>query len=81
MMGHLIVSHVAVRRRGKKPLLKLLFLRSMKRDVLGFTPFLWYRAVVSSVLDLVVCNIKYLLNLCVRYTKKESYLNLEPLIT
>jgi hypothetical protein len=39
------------------------------------------RAVVSSVLNLVVCDVQYLLNLCVRYAEKESCLNLEPLIT
>jgi len=41
-------------------------------------PFLRYRAVILSVPDLVVYNVKYLLNFYVRYTEEEGYLNLEP---
>jgi hypothetical protein len=78
MIGHLIVRYVTVRRRGKKPLLKLFFLRSIKYDVISFAPPLWCRAVVPSVLDLVIYDVKYLLNLCVRYTEEECCLNLEP---
>jgi hypothetical protein len=81
MIGHLIVRYVTVRRRGKKPLLKLFFLRSIKYDVISFAPLLWCRAVVPSVLDLVIYDVKYLLNLCVRYTEEECCLNLEPQIT
>jgi hypothetical protein len=51
----------------------------MECDIMRFTgPFLRYRAVILSVPDLMVCNIKYLLNFCVRYTEEEGYLNLEP---
>jgi hypothetical protein len=54
----------------------------MERDVVRFTgPFLRYRAVILSVLDLVVYNVKYFFNLYVRYTEKEGSLDLEPLIT
>jgi hypothetical protein len=79
---HLIVSHVPVRRRLKKPLLKPLLFWRMERDVIRFTgPFLRCRAVILSVLDLVVYNVKYFFNLCVRYTEEEGSLDLEPLIT
>jgi hypothetical protein len=49
----------------------------MKRDVISFTPLLRYRAVILSVLDLVVYNVKYFFNLYVRYTKEKGYLNLK----
>ena len=52
----------------------------MKPNIMRFTPFLWYKAVVLSVPDLVVYNVKHVLNFRVRYTEKESYLNLEPFI-
>jgi hypothetical protein len=51
----------------------------IERDIVRFTgPFLRYSAVILSIPDLVVYNIKYLLNFCVRYTEEEGYLNLEP---
>jgi hypothetical protein len=54
----------------------------MERDIVRFTgPFLRYRAVILSVLDLVVYNVKYFFNLYVRYIKEEGSLDLEPLIT
>jgi hypothetical protein len=74
-----VVSYVTVRRRFKEPLLKLLLFWSMERNIMRFTgPFLRCRAVILSVPDLVVCNVKYLLNFCVRYTEEEGCLNLEP---
>jgi hypothetical protein len=45
---------------------------------MSFTSLLWCRPVVPSVLDLVVYDVKYFLNLCVRYTEEEGCLNLEP---
>jgi hypothetical protein len=54
----------------------------MERDVIRFTgPFLRYRAVIFSVLDLMVYNVKYFFNLYVRYMEEEGSLDLEPLIT
>jgi hypothetical protein len=51
----------------------------MKRDIVRLTgPFLWYSTMILSIPDLVVYNVKYLLNFCVRYTEEEGYLNLEP---
>jgi len=79
MTRHLTVSYVTVKRRFKEPLLKPLLFWSMERDVIRFTSsFLRYNAVILSILDLVVYNVKYLLNFCVRYTEEEGYLNLEP---
>jgi hypothetical protein len=73
---------VPVRRRLKKPLLKPLLFWRIERDVVRFTgPFLRCRAVILSVLDLVVYNVKYFFNLCVRYMEEEGSLDLEPLIT
>ena len=58
MTRHLIVSYMPVRRRLKKLLLKPLLFWSMERDVMRFTgSFLRCKAVIFSVLDLVVCDV------------------------
>jgi hypothetical protein len=58
MSRHLVVSYVPVRRRSKKPRLKLLLFWSMECDVMRLTsPFLRYKAVILSIPDLVVRNV------------------------